>query len=165
MDFKDLLDYCKAEAISNTLLNTEISVWRSICRNYSKKFSTPLYMCLDGTIPAEEILLAEFEDQLENFDEEKDLDAMMEQIYRLEDPDYDEKLSEELKEFMLKVAEEEAERIRLGNPIHKALAKETQLGKNTPEKAPTEPPKKTGGHINLAYLQREELNNPGGFGE
>jgi hypothetical protein len=163
VDFKDLLDYCKAEAISNTLLNTEISVWRSLCRDYSERFSTPLHMCLNGEIPAEDILLAVFEDQLKKFDPETDLDAMMEQIYRIEDPDFDEKLGEELKEFMAKVAEEEAERIRLGKPIHKALKQEVELGKNTSEKKPPEPPKKSGGHINLAYLQREEINETGGF--
>jgi hypothetical protein len=163
MDFKDLLDYCKAEAISNTLLNTEVSVWRKLCRDYSERFSTPLHMCLDGTIPAEDMLLAVFEDQLKSFDPDTDLEAMMEQIYRIEDPDYEEKADEELKEFMAKAAHEEAERIRLGKPIHKALAKEVQLGKNTSEKKPSEPPKKSGGHINLAYLQREEMNEPDGF--
>lgn len=162
MDFKDLLDYCKAEAIANTLLSTEVSIWRSLCRSYSKKFSTPLHMCLDGTISAEDILLAEFEDQLDNFDADKDLDTVLEQIYRIEDPDYEEKVEEEVKEFMVQAAKEERERIRSGKPIHRLLDKETSL-ENTSENPPTLDPKKSGGHINLSYLEREETNNPGGF--
>ena len=121
MDFKELLDYCKAEAICHTLTASEVSVWRTLCRNYSKKFSTPLHLCLDGTIPPEDILLAEFEDQLETFDEEKDLEQIIEQIYRIEDPDYDDKASEELEEFMQRTAAEEQERVRLGKPIHRLL--------------------------------------------
>ena len=162
MDFKDLLDYCRAEAISNTLANSEVAVWRSLCRNYSKKFSTPLHLCLDGTIPAEDILLAEFEDQLDDFDEDKHLDAIMETINRLEDPNYDEILNKELEEFMTKVAEEERERIRLGKPIHKAMQKETDL-ENTSEKQVEETPKQSKGYVNLAYLQEEEINQVGGF--
>lgn len=162
MDFKDLLDYCKAEAIANTLLSTELSIWRSLCRSYSKKFSTPLHLCLDGTIPPEDILLAEFEDQLDNFDIEKDLDTVLEQIYRIEDPDYEEKVEEEVQEFMAEAARQERERIRLGKPIHRLLGKEPNL-ENTPEKPPALNPKKSGGHINLSYLEREEAGNPEGF--
>ena len=162
MDFKDLLDYCKAEAIANTLLSTELSIWRALCRSYSKKFSTPLHMCLDGTIPAEDILLAEFEDQLDNFDMDKDLDTVLEQIYRIEDPDWDEKMEEDVQEFMVRARFEEAERIRLGKPIHKLLGKEPNL-ENTPEVPPPLSPQKRGGHINLSYLEREEMGNPGGF--
>jgi hypothetical protein len=139
-----------------------VSIWRSLCRSYSKKFSTPLHLCLDGTIPAEDILLAEFEDQLDNFDADKDLDTILEQIYRIEDPDYEEKVEEEVREFMAQAAKEERDRVRLGKPIHRLLGKEPNL-ENTSEKPPAIDPKKSGGHINLSYLEREEANNVGGF--
>lgn len=151
MEFKELLDYYKMEAINNTLVNTEVSVWRTLCRNYSKKFSTPLHLCLDGTIPPEDILLAEFEDQLEGFDEEKDLEAMLDQIYMIEDPEYEQQKQDELKEFMEKAEREEVERIRLGKPIHKALKNEPTLAETS---IPKELPKSGG--INLSYLAKEE---------
>lgn len=164
MDFQELLDYCKAEAIANSLMNSELSVWRDLCRSYSITFSTPLHLCLDGTIQAEDIMLAVFENQLENFDPDKDLPNLLDQLYTLEDPNYQEERSKELEEFMVRAAEEERERIRLGKPIHKALKAEANL-KNTSEKAVEEKPKKTGGFLNLAYLQREEMNQTGGFEE
>jgi hypothetical protein len=161
MDFKELLDTCKAEAIANTLIQNEISVWRQICRNYSQKFATPLHMCLDGTIPPEDIMLAEFESQLDGFDEEKDLEPILEQIYRIEDPNYEEEKSKELKDFMAKVAEEERERIRLGKPIHKAMAKEPNLENTSENPIPKELPKSGG--INLSYLEKHDISESGSF--
>lgn len=160
MEFKDLLDYCQAQAIANTLENTELSVWRSLCRSYSKKFATPLHLCLDGTIPMEEILLAVFEDQLDDFDEEKDLENMLDTIYSMEDPTYEKQKKHELAEFIEKAEKEEEERLAAGRPIHRALkgeageasisSEETLPKKEKPKELP-----KSGG-INLSYLENEE---------
>lgn len=150
MDFKDLLDLYKSEAINNTISVNEISVWRSICRSYSKKFSTPLHLCLDGTIPMEDILLAEFEEQLSDFDADKDLEAMLDQIYALEDPEYEKSKQDELEEFMEKAERDEEKRIKLGKPIHKEMKQETSLPAAPPKNLP-----KSGG-INLSYLSKEE---------
>ena len=106
-------------------------------------------------------MLAEFESQLDLFDEEKDLDALLEQIYRIEDPNYEEEKDKELQGFMARVAEEERERIRLGKPIHKGLLKETELG-STSEKLPTKELPKSGG-INLSYLEKMDAEESGSF--
>jgi len=162
MEFKELLDWAKSEAIANTLQSTEISVWREICRKYSEKFSTALHLCLDGTIDPQDIMLAHFESQLDEFDEEKDLEAVLDQIYTIEDPDYEKEKSKELDSFVKKAEKDEEERLRLGKPIHKAMKKsnEVSLPKNPDEKTP----KRTGGSINLSYLAKEE-NQFGEFGE
>lgn len=149
MDFKELLDYCKAQAILNTLESNEVSVWRSICRSYSEKFSTPLHLCLDGTIPPEDIMLAEFENQLKDFDEETDAESILDQIYVLEDPEYEKQKQEELEEFIDEAEKQEEERVRLGKPIHKALKKEVTI-----EEPINQMP--AGGSINLSYLENEE---------
>jgi len=162
MEFKDLLDLAQAQAISNTLEHTEVSVWRSICRSYSKKFATPLHLCLDGTIPMEDVMLAVYEEQLENFDEENDIDNILDTIYTIEDPDYEQQKKYELGEFIHKAEREEAERIKAGKPIHKAMKDEESwpTEKTLPKKVKPKKLPKSGG-INLSYLEAEEKDSKG----
>lgn len=155
MDFKDLLDYCKAQAILNTLEGSEVSVWRSICRSYSKKFATPLHLCLNGTIPVEDILLAEFEDQLSDFDEEKDLEPVLDQIYMLEDPEYEKEKKAELEAFIDRAEAEEEDRLKKGKPIHPGMKDDSVL--NQPIEKPKVVEKRPmKGGIDLSYLEKEE---------
>lgn len=151
MDFKDLLEYCQADAISGVLSPTEETVWRSICRSYSKKFNTALHLCLDGTIDPEDIMKAEFEDQLEKLNLDEDLEVILDKIYMLIDPEYEKEKRVELDDFIEKAEKEEEERLRKGKPIHKAMKDEPTL--KIEEK---EEPKPTGGSINLSYLSKEE---------
>lgn len=160
MDFKDLLDYCKAQAILHTLEGSELSVWRSICRSYSQKFATPLHMCLNGEIPMEDIILAEFEDQLKEFDEEKDLDSVLDKIYALEDPEYEKAKADELEEFIDKAEAEEEERLKKGKPIHPSMKNEPSLKNTSEEPLKVEEKKPTRGGIDLSYMEKEE--NPHG---
>jgi len=160
MEFKTLLDWAKAQAILNTLEGTEYSVWRSVCRSYSKTYSTPLHLCLNGDIPPEDILLAEFESQLEDIDLEKDIEHILDQIYRLEDPEYERNRANELDDFIVQAELEEKERIKKKKPIHSSLRSETskktlpksvdELTKNLPK----------GGHLNLSHLD----SNDGEYG-
>ena len=152
MDFKELLDYCKVQAISSTLASDELSVWRSICRSYSKKFHTPLHLVLE--MDPEEVMLSEFEDQLDDFKEE-DVENVLEQIYMIEDPNYVAAEREDLKEFMAKAERDEEERLRLGKPIHKELKNEVSIKETLPKKVePLKEPKPTGGSLNLSYLEK-----------
>lgn len=152
MEFKELLDYCKAQAIANTLEGNELTVWRSICRSYSQKFHTPLHLVYD--MDPEEVMLAEFEDQLDGFKEE-DVESILEEIYMLDDPDYESSKRTELKNFIEMAEEEEAERLRLGKPIHKAMKEETSIPETLPEKPKkSKENKPSGGSINLAYLEK-----------
>lgn len=153
MDFKELLEYSQAEAISSFLSADEVSVWRSICRSYSKKFSTPLHLCLDGTIPPEDILLAEYEDQLEKFKIEEDLEVLLDKIYMLIDPEYEREKKVELEDFIKKAEREEEERIKKGKPIHRAMKDEPTL-KTMEDEVKTQKP--THGYIDLSYLEKEE---------
>lgn len=150
IDFKDVLDYCKAQAIVHTLQGSEEALWRSICRSYSKKFHTPLHLVLN--MDPEQVMLAEFEDQLEGFDETKDLDGILDKVYMLEDPAYEVEKRKELQDFIDKAEREEDERLASGKPIHPSLKNEETLKEVVPSK---ELPKSGG--INLSYLEREEL--------
>lgn len=157
MDFKELLDYCKAQAIANTLEGNELTVWRSICRSYSQKFHTPLHLVFE--MDPEEVMLAEFEDQLDGFKDE-DIENVLEEIYMLEDPDYEKSKRDELKHFIDMAEEQEAERLRLGKPIHKAMKNETSIPETLPEKnkKPKEN-KPSGGSINLSYLEKMDKDD------
>lgn len=162
MDFQDLLNYCQAQAIANTLEGNEVTVWRSLCRSYSKSFHTPLYIVLD--MDPEHVMLSVFEEQLDEFDEEKDIESILDKIYSLEDPDYENSKKEELDEFIRDAELEEQERIKEGKPIHKALRSQTSL-----ESLPEMPARKnvgrpTGGTVDLSHLETEE-NGTGQFEE
>lgn len=163
MEFKDILEFCKAQAICNTIEPTELSVWRSICRSYSKKFHTPLHVVL--AMDPEAVMIAEFEDQLEDFDKDKDLEAILDQIYTLEDPEYEGQKRQDLDDFIDHAEHEEQERIKAGKPIHKSMKNETSL-KTLPEKSVDKPKKlPASGGINLSYLEKEESGMGNGFNE
>ena len=148
LEFKDLLDFCQAEAIANKLQPTEASVYRALCRSYSKMFHTPLREVLD--MDAEHVILNVYEEQLESADEEKyeHLEKMIDTIYQIEDPNYERTKSEAFEEDIAMYEREEAERIRLGKPIHPSLAK-----KGEPTLVP-EPELPKHGSIDLSYLEK-----------
>ena len=151
LNFKDLLDYAQAEAISCAFEGTELSVWRAICRSYSVKFSTPLHLLTDGTVNPEDILLNVFESQLENADLEKDCESLLEKIRILENPLYEKEKEADLDAFVKKVQEEERERIKKGEPVRGPTSVSTESmdgkvdNKNTSEKEPIQEPPKSGG--------------------
>jgi hypothetical protein len=152
VDFQDIVDFCQAQALANKLEPTEDSVWRSLCRSYSKNFNTPLHLVLE--MSPEYVITHVYEERYSDINEEEQLDKLLDMIYSLADPEYEKQQREETVEFMAQAEAEEAERIRLGKPIHPALKKEHSL-KDLPE----EEPKPTSGSINLSYLEKEELED------
>lgn len=151
LEFKDLLDYCQAEAIANKLRPTEDSVYRAICRSYSKMFHTPLIEVL--SMNPEHVILEVYEEQLEDVDTDKfeNLERIMDTLMSIEDPDYERVRNEKLDEDIAKYEAEEEERIRLGKPVHPSLAKPGPL--DAPPPAPETP---KSGSVDLSYLEREE---------
>lgn len=154
IEFKELLDFCQAEAIANKLRPTEDSVWRAICRSYSKMFHTPLVDVLD--MDPEHVVLHVYEEQLDEVDDDKyeNLEKMLDTILTIEDPEYERIKNERLEEDIAKYEAEEEERIRLNKPIHPALAKPGPL--DAPTDLPPEAPKS--GSIDLSYLEDEDEN-------
>ena len=64
--FTDILQYCQAEAISGRVSPTEESMYRSLCRDYSEHFNTPLHMVLE--LNPEFVILNVLEKRAEKFD-------------------------------------------------------------------------------------------------
>jgi len=151
IEFKELLDFCQAEAIANKMAPTEASVWRALCRQYSEKFHTPLVQVLE--MDPEHVILNVFEAQSEDMDVEdyQKLEHIMDTLQTINDPEYERAKAGEQAEFDRRAEEEEAKRIAAGKPVYQGKRKNT-FGKT---EAPEEK-KPTGGSINLDYLSKQD---------
>jgi hypothetical protein len=151
MEFKELLDFCQAEAIANKMSPTEASVWRGFCRTYSEKFHTPLAKVLE--MDPEHVILNVFESQSENLDIEdyQKLEHIMDTLQTIKDPEYERAKAGEQAEFDRRAEEEEAKRIAAGKPVYQGKKKNTfQKTEASEDKKPT------GGMVNLDYLSQSD---------
>lgn len=153
MVFRELLAYCKAQAIKNTLLPSEESVWFGLCMAYSRQFHTPLMEVLK--LDPEHVMMAEFLSQLEGVNIEKHIDSILDQIYTLENPEYQRNKAKDLDDFIAMAEKEEEERVKAGKPIPKT--KRPLLKGNLPE-VETKP---TGGSVDFSNMKEDE--EPGDF--
>lgn len=155
----DIIDYCRAEAISGKFYPTEISNWRWFCREYSKTFHTPLYQVMD--MDPEHVILSVFEDGYDarRLRKKEDVDAIIDDLRRLEDPNYDANQENRMADWAAGIEQWDKMRVSKGAPLPK---------KTDPKDPPKDPPKplpKEGG-INLSYMSKEEENDPeNGFEE
>lgn len=151
MEFKELLEFCQAEAIANRMSPTEASVWRGLCRTYSEKFHTPLAQVLE--MDPEHVILNVYEAQSENLDTEdyQKLEHIMDTLQTIKDPEYERAKAGEQAEFDRRAEEEEAKRIAAGRPVYQGKKKTLFKKDETPEDK-----KPTGGSINLDYLSQQD---------
>lgn len=151
IEFKDLLEYCQALAIANKMNPTEDSTWRSLCRDYSEAFHTPLYLVLE--MDPEHVILNVYEKQAEGMDIEdyNKLEHILDTLRTIEDPNYEAVKNKEQEEFDRKAEEEEEQRVKENRPVY-VPKKKSLFGKASP------PEKKlpTGGSINLDYLAKQD---------
>jgi hypothetical protein len=150
----DVTEFCQALAIANKFSPDEEAVWRSVCRKYSSKFSTPLHEVLE--MDPEYVFTHYYEDQLEDLDAEEHIDKLLDIIYGLEDPEYEKTKKEEFDTFLEQAEAEEQERVKLGKPIHPALRGETSLKNTVKKQEDVVPESPKQGFIDLSYLEKEE---------
>lgn len=156
MTFEELLSAIQAQAISNKLVPTEESLYRKICRSYSKKFHVPLYQI--ETLDMEHVILNVYEDNLDDVNVEDKLPDLLEIVNSIEDPDYEAKKSKEQDDFVKQIEAEEEERLKLGKPIHPSMRGEASLGNSVLEKSQEKTKEQpTSGFIDLSYL--DDKNN------
>lgn len=144
MAFRDLLDLAKAQAIKDKLSPTELSVYKSFCRDYSEAFHVPLPQVY--LMNPEEVIGEVFAKQLDNVEVEDNIESMLEQIYAIEDPDYELSKEEELKDFIEEAEAEEEERVKDNRPIHRSKKRSEKLAVAEPENKPT------GGTVDFSSL-------------
>lgn len=151
--FNELIEYCKAIALKNAFIPTEDSVWKSICRTYSKTFHTPLHQVLQ--LDPEHVILAVLEDRYDGIDMLANVESFLDQIYALEDPNYRKQQNEDMDVFAQQAEELEQKRINKNNQ-RDAANKKALSGKQEPE--PENKP--TGGSVDFSGLKNED---PGKF--
>lgn len=149
VEFKNILEFCQAEAIANKMAPNEASIWRSICRTYSTLFHTPLAKVLE--LDPEHVILNVYEAQSENLDIEdyQKLEHIMDTLQTIKDPEYERAKAGEQAEFDRRAEEEEAKRIAAGRPVYQGKKKNTFQKTEAPEEK-----KPTGGSIDLSYLSK-----------
>ena len=149
VEFKDLIDYCYALSLATKMRPTEDSVYRSICRKYSKRFSTPLHLVFEMDLV--NVILNVYEDDLTDINlVDSKFDSAYDAIRTMEDPSYERQKEEVMDKVVEQAIAEEAERVAKGMPVAKP--------KNTVSAfAPKEMSKKpTGGSANLSSLSEED---------
>jgi hypothetical protein len=169
-DFKEVLETAQILAIANKLSPNEESIYRSICREYSKRFNVPLTQVIE--LPIEKLLLDYYEDQMDEVDVDEHIGKLMETIYTIEDPSYVVENEKDLEEFIKESEDEEKERLDQGIGLttflkskQKKTSEKTLLEKAV-SKAKQETMKnsmpKEGG-INLSHLEALDSGESGEF--
>ena len=128
IDFKDLLDYCRAESLGNAMEPTETSMWRSICREYATKFHTELDKVMNKLDPLH-VILNVYESQLEGFDFDEHLEHILDAAYSLSDPNYSKNKAEEQQAFDEQAEQDEKERLERGESLFGYLARTSAKNK------------------------------------
>ena len=143
MIFRTLLQYCKVKAIADLLSPNEESYWRESCRYYSKTFNTPLHEV--ERMDPEHVLLHNFENQIEHLDIDEEVESLLEQVYRVEDPDYDKHKEEDLGQFI--------QNVQAGAYEKKPAPKKALPKKEVVAEIPKDTP--TSGSVDFSNLKNE----------
>lgn len=159
---QDMLDACQAEAISNRLIPTQESTWRMICRAYCAISNTPLHL-IDKLDP-EFVLMHYFESELEKADLDEQFEVIMDRLYLIADPNYENEKKQELEDFIVAAEEEERQRLISKRPIHKAMSDKNPIfaDEEEPEEVSIPKPKlKESGFLDLSYLEAGDSEGSG----
>lgn len=145
MNLNDIIEFCKAQALSYKLYPSEESNYRWFCREYSKTFHTPLDQVM--SMDPEHVILCILEENLDHkrISDREDFESIVKDLRILEDPDYDSNQEKELDEFVAGIEEWDKNRNKSGTGIPTK-----NINKFKDEKLP-EAPKK--GFVNFSYLE------------
>jgi len=140
----ELSDLAELKAIDAKLSPTEDSIWRSIERQYSAKFFTPLHQVSE--IDPLFVLQALFESKFDSLSlsEDGDLNSFLDRLYTIHDPNYDAEAEKAELEYNRKAEIEEEERLA------RIAAKKKKKQKNTSDKK--SPIDQKNGGVDLSYL-------------
>jgi hypothetical protein len=157
ISLSDVIDFCRAEALAGKLYPSDVSDWRWFCREYSKTFHTPLDLVM--VMEPEHVILCVLEEGLDSrrLKNKDDAKAVIDELRRLEDPDYEATKAKEMDDWAVGIEDWEDDRVASGAPLPKKI----KVGQKIEE--PKELPKEGG--INLSYLQEEEINADNDFQE
>jgi len=127
IDFNEFLGTLQAEALSDKFQPTQTSVWESICRQYSKKFFTPLHVVLK--MDPEFVVRQNYADQMDEANFDDHLENFIDLLKHLEDPEYDADTEKDLKNFIAQAEAEEEDRKSKGLPLSSIFRKGHKISK------------------------------------
>lgn len=87
MDFYDILEHIQVKSILFALSPNDQYIWRRMCREYSEKFHTALDRV--HQLDPEFVLTNLFEEEFSTTNVKKNLDEILDRLYRLRDPNYE----------------------------------------------------------------------------
>lgn len=154
ISLREIIDVCRVEAIVSRISVSEESEWRAFCRYYSENFHTALHIVL--VMEPEFVIKHCFEHKLQNVDVLEKMTELMNEVYVIEDPEYEATTSPDLAEFIAKAEADEVARVKAGKPVHKNKNKkfdEASLIPETPKELPPNLPKE--GFVNLGYFAKQ----------
>lgn len=140
------MEMAETQAVEAKINPTEETLWRSVERQYSKLFHTPLHLVC--TLDPLYVLTSLYENKLEGLSvkDDEEFNQILDSLYRLQDPNYDSEREKEEEEYNKRAVLEEEERLA------KIAAKKAK-------KTGTKPAidSKHGG-VNLSYLSELQDN-------
>jgi len=142
--FQELLVYCRVKALEDCLNPTPESIWKSITRSYSEKFGTPLAEV--RAMDPEAVLSEVFEAQYEEIDIVEKIEDILEDLYKIENPDYEKVHKVEMDSFMKNLEKREKKRLR-----KEKVKEEQRLSSYKPG-----PQTKTGGSVDFSKLKDDK---------
>lgn len=148
--FKQLLDFCKSQALRDALVPSEHSVYMALCRSYSARFHTPLAQVY--ALDPEHVMKEEFASQIDDIKLDDNLEGIFQQICVLEDPNYEVHQEKDILDWIENVEIEEEERIKQGKSIY--AFNNPKKEKPEPEKPVTEK-EPSRGSVNFSNLDEK----------
>lgn len=155
IEFNELLEVLQAEALADKFEPTQTSVWENICRQYSKKFVTPLHIVLK--MDPEFVIRQIYADQMDEANFDDHLEHLVDLLKHLEDPEYDADAEKDLQDFIAQAEAEEEERKAQGLPLKSIFRKgHKKVEPKKVEEKPVEPEAPKSGTANLGGLADDE---------
>ena len=149
MNFYDFFELCRLRAIGLAIDPTVESIYRMRCREYSEKFNTPLHV-VETELDPMFVLQHLYEMQYSPRIVDEELNEILEQLYKIKDPDYVSISKEELEDLVDNVLNKEIKRLgKKKRPTQETIATEIK-------KAETQKPKS--GSMSFGDLEKMDEN-------
>jgi hypothetical protein len=141
---QDLFTYCQVKALDDKLNPTLETEWKAITRAYSERFHVPLPQVRQ--MDPESVISEVLEAQYEEIDVFEKIEHILEEIYRIDDPNYDKQQKIDMDAFIKVVEKREKKRLE-------AVKRKESRQKESLRGA--QPPMRSGGSVDFSKLKNE----------
>ena len=149
--FYDLFELCRLKAIALAIDPTTESIYRMRCREYSEKFHTPLHV-VERELDPIFVLQHLYEIQYSTRVVDEELNEILEQLYKIKDPNYSPMTKEETEDLVDAVLNKEIQRLsKKKRPTEQTIQKE--IKQESPKEEPKKPKK---GSMRFGELEKLE---------